>query len=113
MTDSHLLFVVRAAHTVIYFVMAGSVFVVLLASIIGARDWWAWVALALVGVEVVIFTSSGMKCPMTKLAVRYGGNSVADTFLPEGITRHTLTFFGPLIMIGLILMMARWSGFLV
>jgi hypothetical protein len=109
--DAQRLVLIRGLHTVIYVVMAGAVFGVLFASIAGVRDWWVWIAASLVAIETFIFIGSCMKCPMTALAARYGGNS-GDTFLPERLTRHTLIFFGPLIVIALMLMIARWSGFL-
>ena len=51
-----------------------------------------------------------MKCPLTAVAVKYGAtrDGAFDTFFPERITRHTLTFFGPLIATGLLLLAVRW-----
>ena len=105
MTDAQRLTLVRAVHTAIYVVMASAVFVVLYAGITGVHGLWLWVALGLVGVESVVFTASGMKCPLTAVAVRYGATrqGVFDTFLPERLTRHTFTVFGPLILVGLVL----------
>ena len=103
---------VRGVHTAIYVVMACSVFAVFYAALVGARGQWLFVALALVAIEVVIFVASGMKCPLTAIAAKYGATHGADTFLPERITRHTLKFFGPLIGISLLLITARWSGVL-
>ncbi len=105
MTDAQRLTLVRAVHTAIYIVMASAVFVVLYAGITGAYGAWLWVAMGLVGVESVVFTASGMKCPLTAVAVRYGAtkDGAFDTFLPERVTRHTFRVFGPLILIGLVL----------
>jgi hypothetical protein len=103
---------VRALHTAIYVVMAGAVFVVLYAGITGATGRWLWIALALVGVEVAIFAGSGMKCPLTAVASRYGARQGHDTFFPERLTRHTLTVFGPLIALGVALLAVRWAGLL-
>lgn len=99
--------IVRGAHTVIYFVMAGSIFTVLYAGIVGANDWWVWLALALVSIEIVVFVGSGMKCPLTAVATKYGARPGDDTFLPERLTRHTLLIFGPLIALGLFLLITR------
>lgn len=105
---------VRGIHTAIYVAMAASTFIVLHAGITGAQGEWLWVALALLGVESIVFTSSGLKCPLTALAVKYGAQTghVFDTFLPERITRHTFRFFGTVMFIGLILLVARWWGIL-
>lgn len=107
-TNSHRLALVRALHGAIYVVMSGAVFAVLYAGVSGARGWWLWLALALVAVEVVIFAGSGMKCPLTAIASKYGAKTGHDTCFPEAVTRHTLTFFGPLIVIALVLLAARW-----
>jgi len=99
--------VVRAIHTVIYVVMATSIFVVLYAGITGARGAWLWVAAALVGIESVVFLWNGLKCPLTAVAARYGAGGGADTFLPEWITRYTFCVFGPLILIAAALVAVR------
>ena len=82
MTDAQRLTLVRAIHTAIYAVMAVSTFVLLYAGLTGCGGMLLWVAMALLGVEVVVFAGSGMKCPLTALAVRYGAETghVFDTF---------------------------------
>ena len=112
MTNAQRLSLVRGVHTAIYVVMASSVFTVVYAGLVGARGPWPIVALGLVGIEIAVFTTSGMKCPLTATAVKYGAAPGADTFLPERLTRYTLAFFGPLIVVGLMLLLARWSGML-
>lgn len=112
MTDPQRLAFVRAIHTLIYLVMASSVFAVLYAGVSGARGLWVWGALALVVVEIIAFAGGGMKCPLTAIATKYGAKHGHDTFFPEAITRHTLTFFGPLIVIGFALLAMRWLGVL-
>jgi hypothetical protein len=66
--------------------------------------------LVLVGIEVIIFAGSGMKCPLTAIATKYGADAGDDTFFPQRVTRYTLAFFGPLIVISLVLLAARWWG---
>ena len=63
----------------------------------------------------VVFVGYGFKCPLTGMAVRYGATTghVFDTFLPERATRYTFRFFGTLMVIGLVLLVARWIGVLV
>ena len=65
---------VRAAHTAIYLLMASASFVVLFGALTGQRGLWLWGALGLVGVEMVVFVASGMKCRFTELAVKYGAS---------------------------------------
>ena len=51
-----------------------------------------------------------MKCPLTAVAIKYGATPETgfDTFFPEPCTRHTLSVFGPMIVIALVLLAARW-----
>ncbi len=112
LTDACRLALVRAVHTLIYLVMASAVFVVVFAGVTGAHGVWLWVAAGLVGVESLVFMASGMKCPMTAMAAKYGATEkgASDTFLPERLTRHTLKVFGPLILLGIFLLAIRWAA---
>ncbi len=110
MTDAQRLAAVRTVHTLIYVVMAVSTFIALFAGITGRTGLWLRVALALLSLEVVVFTGSGMKCPLTGLAVRYGAETgrVFDTLLPERVTRHIFWFLGFVMTSGLLLLTVRW-----
>jgi hypothetical protein len=114
MTHAKALGWVRAIHTAIYLVMASASFATLYAGVTGAHGAWLWLAGGLVAVETAVFTASGLRCPLTALAARYGATSlgVADTFLPERMTRHTFHVFGPLILVAMVLLTARtwWFG---
>jgi hypothetical protein len=114
LTDAQKLSAIRFFHTVIYVVMAVSTFVLLYAGFTGAIDVWLWIALGLLGVEVVVFVGSGMRCPLTAIAVKYGAEKgyAFDTFLPERFTRYTFRFFGSVMAVGLILLVLRWIGIL-
>lgn len=102
----------RGIHTLIYVVMAASTFVLVFAGVTGTDGWWLWAAMVLLGVEIVVFVGSGMKCRLTALAVRYGAEKgyAFDTFLPERVTRYTFQFFTSVMLIGLVLLALRWLG---
>jgi hypothetical protein len=105
---------VRALHTAIYVVMACASLVLLYAGVSGAHGRWLWIAGGLVAIESVIFATYGLRCPLTAVAARYGAaeEGVADTFLPERMTRHTFHVFGPLILLSAALIAGRcwWFG---
>ena len=109
MTDAFRLTIVRVLHTVIYLIMAVSALLVLYAGVTGASGPWLWVVIGLVIIESVVFVGSGMKCPLTAVAVRYGArrDGAYDTLFPDRVTRHTATVFGPIMVVGLILILAR------
>ncbi len=110
MTDKGRLFAVRAAHSLIYLVMASATVLVLFAGLTGATGRWLHVSLGLVLLEAAVFIGFGMKCPLTAVAVRYGATHDGpwDTFFPERCTRHTLTVFGPMMLVGVGLLLIRW-----
>jgi hypothetical protein len=78
----------------------------------GLVAYGLWVVLVLLGIEVVVFAGSGMKCQLTAIAVKYGAETghVFDTFLPERFTRYTFRFFGTVMGVALLLLVLRWSG---
>tara|TARA_R110002051_G_scaffold129067_1_gene202738 strand:- start:525 stop:872 length:348 start_codon:yes stop_codon:yes gene_type:complete len=114
MTDAQRLFGVRLLHTTIYGVMATASLLVLYGGISGARGTWLTVAVGLVVIEGLVFSVSGLKCPLTAVAVQYGAgrDGLFDTFLPERFTRHTFRIFGPMILLGLALLAVRqwWAA---
>ena len=59
--------------------------------------------------ETTIFIASGMRCPLTALVLKYdtARTGVSDTFLPKRFTRHTLALFGPLVVLGFVLLAVR------
>jgi len=110
MSNAQRLTIVRTVHTAIYLIMAASTFVVLYSGASGSAGPWLEGALGLLAVEVVVFAGNGLKCPLTALAVKYGARTghVFDTFLPERVTRYTFRFFGSVLLVGLVLVIARW-----
>jgi hypothetical protein len=109
MSDSHKLFLIRTFHTIIYIIVAVSVIFLLVSALLGYFGPMLIVALVCIGIEVIVFVASGMKCPLTDLAKKYGAEKgyVFDTFLPESITKYTFRFFGLLLVIRLILLALR------
>jgi hypothetical protein len=61
--------------TAIYIAIAVSTFVVFYAGVTGAQGAWFWTALGLLGIEVTVFAGSGMACPLTALAIKYGATT--------------------------------------
>jgi hypothetical protein len=113
MTEAQRLWLVRAVHTAIYVVMASSAFALLFAGVTGASGPWLWLAASLMTIEVIVFVGSGMRCPLTAIAVKNGAarTGVADTFFPERMTRHTLRVFAPLLVVAVVLLAVRyWFG---
>jgi hypothetical protein len=109
MSDARMLFLIRTFHTTIYLILAVSVVFLLVAALLGYVGPLLLVALLLISIEVIVFVASGMKCPLTDLAKKYGAEKgyAFDTFLPEALTKYTFRFFGVLLVLGLILLALR------
>ena len=107
--DPTKLAIVKVIHTAIYVLMATATVYVLIAGITGHHDVAVWVAIGLVGLEGAVFFGSGMRCPLTTLARKYGDPTghVGDTLFPEALTRYTFRAFGTLYVVGLLLILAR------
>ncbi len=97
---------VRSVHTAIYIVMASSVLFIDYCGITRHRGFLLAAALALVSLESIVFLGNGMKCPLTRLARKYGAVSgyAFDTLFPEKCTRHTFRVFGGLLVVGIVLL---------
>lgn len=102
----------RGLHTLIYGVMSASTLALLYIGVTGRLMGGLWVVVPLLTIEIAVFVSSGLKCPLTAVVDRCAGGSgrVADTFLPEGLTRHSLVIFGPVLPVAFMLLAARWAG---
>ena len=105
------LLVVRWVHTLIYGVMVAAIGTLLLAGITGYSGARLWPSLGLLTAESAVSFGNGMRCPLTALAVRYGDEKghAFDTVLPERLTRHTFPFFGALTVLGVGLLILRWT----
>lgn len=113
MTDHPLvLCAARGLHTLIYGVMAFATVGLLYVGVTGRFVPTLWLLVPLLSVEIGVFTASGLRCPLTAVVDRFAGTGmrVADTYLPETLTRHTLAIFGPILPIAFMLLAARWAG---
>ena len=102
----------RGLHTLIYGVMAASTLALLYIGVTGRLMEGLWIVVPLLTVEIVVFVGSGLRCPLTAVVDRCAGGPgrVGDTFLPDGLTRHTLAIFGPVLPVAFLLLAARWAG---
>jgi hypothetical protein len=113
MTDHPLaLSAARGLHTLIYGVMALATIGLLYVGVTGRFLPILWLLVPLLSVEILVFAGSGLQCPLTAVVDRFAGKGVhvADTYLPETLTRHTLAIFGPILPIAFMLLAARWVG---
>ena len=104
-TDDARLFLIKLAHTVIWYVFVAAIFYVLYAGISDKVNILAWLCIGLVFVEgIVLFLCKG-KCPFTLLGYKYTNNPQVgfDIFLPAWLAKNNKLIFTILFLIGLTL----------
>ena len=101
-----MLFWIKSVHTAVFVLMSCSVMYVLYCGITGSTGMVTWVAVALVILEVIIYTINKCRCPLTQLAERYGAENgtVSSMFLPKLLVPHALRVFTVMGIIGLLLL---------
>jgi hypothetical protein len=114
MNDSQMLRLVRVFHAAVYAVVVVSTGILLYAGITGRYGVWLWVALALVALEVCVYVGSGMKCPVTGWAVRYGApqGHAFDLHLSARQSDYLLNIVTGFMVLGLVILGARGLGIL-
>ena len=92
---------IKVVHTVAWLSIESCVAYALWAGFAGRSDRRAGVAAAVVAGEMVVFAGSGFRCPLTRLAERYGAErgSVTDTFLPKWFARNLPVIHAPLLVL--------------
>lgn len=112
-TARHVLRTIKLLHTAVWALFAGCIVAIPIAV---WRDDLRLAAtlVAIVSVEVLILAVNQWKCPLTAVAARYTDERRAnfDIYLPEWLARYNKEVFGPLFAGGLLLVLARWQGWL-
>lgn len=64
--------------------------------------------------EVLVLVLNRMRCPLTGVAARCTDErrDNFDIYLPEWVARHNKTIFGCLYLAGVLVLVARWAGWL-
>ncbi|MCU0484152.1 MAG: hypothetical protein MUC54_07810 [Chloroflexi bacterium] len=96
---------VRAVHSLVFFVELGAILWLVVSGLINRRDRTVAVAAALVAAEATVFVANSGVCPLTPLAERLGARrgSVSDIFLPDVIARTIPIWSSALVAAGIAL----------
>ncbi len=99
MSDRHKLIAIKLLHTAVWLFMNVAIFYLLYAVITDRIDRWAWIALAVIGLECLVLLLFKMACPLTLVARRYSSSTMAnfDIYLPEWLARHNKLIYGLLL----------------
>lgn len=98
--------VVKVTHSVLALVMMAAGVYVLWCGLTGQRGAWLGAAIALLAVEAVAYTASGLRCPLTRLARALGDPTghdwLLERLLPPSWLRWVAPFYGLVGFLGLL-----------
>lgn len=94
---------IKAIHTVVWAVFAGSIVAIPLFVYLGKLPM-AWGLIGFVFLEVAVLAANRMRCPLTDIAGRYTTDRQDnfDIYLPLWLARHNKEVFGGLYVAGIV-----------
>ena len=94
---------IKAVHTLAWFSIESCVAYLLYTGLTKQSDRRAAVAGAVVAGETLIFAANGFRCPLTKLAIKFGAarGGVTDIFLPRWFAHNLPAIHVPLIVLAM------------
>lgn len=97
-------FAVKLIHSVIFLSIAASILHIFYAGITNRNSRWTGISLVITLGESLVFTANGWRCPLTKLAEKFGAESgqVTDIFLPRWFADRIPQIFTPPLVIGIL-----------
>ncbi|HEY6640968.1 hypothetical protein [Povalibacter sp.] len=94
---------IKAVHTLVWAVFAGSILAIPVFVLLGKLPI-AWGLIGFVFLEVVVLIANRMRCPLTDVAGRYTPERQDnfDIYLPLWLARHNKEIFGGLYVAGIV-----------
>lgn len=111
MTPDQTLRAIKALHTLVWAVFAGSIVAIPVFTALD-RLTVAWGLIGFVFLEVLVLLGNGMRCPLTDVAARYTSERQDnfDNYLPLWIARHNKEVFGGLYVAAIAYAAWAWVG---
>ena len=100
---------IKLIHTFAWTVFASAIVAIPLVTMRGALGWAVGLS-ALVWMEILVLSVSGMRCPLTGLAEHYTDDRSDnfDIFLPNRLARNNKLIFGSLFTVAELFLLYRW-----
>ncbi|HEV8365371.1 MAG TPA: hypothetical protein VGQ52_17775 [Gemmatimonadaceae bacterium] len=111
--DRAALHAVKVVHTLVWALFAGCILAIPVMTWRG-RLGAALVLSATVSAEVLVLAANHMRCPLTGIAARFTDDRSDnfDIYLPLWLARYNKAIFGSLFVAGVLVLIARWRGWL-
>lgn len=102
---------IKALHTLVWAVFAGSICAIPVYTYLGDLGV-AWGLIGFVLLEVIVLLVNQMKCPLTDVASRYTSERQDnfDIYLPLWLARHNKEVFGGLYVAGIVYTAWAWTS---
>lgn len=105
------LFLVKLFHSLAFIFISLAIVYVWIAIFAGITGWTVWLAIGIILLETAIYVGNGLRCPLTKLAQRYGDERgddlIADIFLPKWFVPLIPPVCGTLAFLGILVLIVR------
>lgn len=102
-----MLTLLKTVHTIIWIVMATANVTAFYLAFVGSFNTWFFLAVTLLGIEVVIIAANSWHCPLTKVMAKYTPDRRAnfDIYLPEWLARNNIKGFSLLIALEIVIVL--------
>ena len=96
-------------HTIVWAVMVAAIFYIIYSGWTDEISTLTYLAMALIGLEVVVLVANKWVCPMTPMVRKYTDNpkNNFDIYLPEWLAKYNKEIFGTLLVVGLAMVVWR------
>ena len=112
MNNKTKIFIINAFHVTIYAVMVLSIFYIIYAATAKVFGPILIATLTLLVIEVTVFVSCGMRCPITDLSQKYGSENgyAFERYLSKKTADRVFNFFRALLIASIILLVIGYFG---
>lgn len=100
---------IKLLHTIIWLFFNVVLFYLLYAVIVNKIDYWVWVCVGLVVLEIITLLIFKWFCPLTLWARKYSNSTQSnfDIYLPEWLAKHNKLIYGILFTLSLVMLAYR------
>ena len=112
-TTTNRIFYIRLTHAILFLLMTFGVLYILYSGITHTYNWALIFSISAVTLESLALWLNRWRCPLTDLAIKYGATEekarVTSLFCPKWFVPYVFKVYGVLFVIGLILVLVRYS----
>ena len=104
---------IKAFHTVVWAILAICILAIPVFGWVEMYRYALW-STAIVAVEILVLALNSWRCPLTTVAARYTDDrrDNFDIYLPAWLARNNKLIFGSLFVVGQVVVLVRWRGWI-